>query len=42
LKVVLVLYIEWSVNKLMKTANKKTYKDASLVMLLAVAINPPA
>jgi hypothetical protein len=24
----------------MKTANKKEYKDAPLVMLLAVAINP--
>jgi hypothetical protein len=29
-------YIEWSVNELMKTANKKKYKDALLVMLLAV------
>jgi hypothetical protein len=29
-------YIEWSVNELMKTANEKKYKDALLVMLLAV------
>jgi hypothetical protein len=29
-------YIEWSVNELMKTANKKKCKDALLVMLLAV------
>jgi hypothetical protein len=33
-------YIEWSVNELMMTANKKKYKDAPLVMLLADAINP--
>jgi hypothetical protein len=33
-------YIEWSVNELMKTANKNKYKDAPLVMLLAVVINP--
>jgi hypothetical protein len=26
----------------MQTANKKKYKDASLVMLLAVVINPQA
>jgi hypothetical protein len=32
-------YIEWSVNKLMMTTNKKKYKDAHLVMLLADAIN---
>jgi hypothetical protein len=35
-------YIEWSVNELMMTANKKKYKDAPLVMLLADAINPQA
>jgi hypothetical protein len=35
-------YIEWLVNKLMMTANKKKYKDAPLVMLLANAINPQA
>jgi hypothetical protein len=35
-------YIEWSVNELMMTANKKKYKDAHLVMLLADAINPQA
>jgi hypothetical protein len=29
-------YIERSVNELMKTANKNKYKDAFLVMLLAV------
>jgi hypothetical protein len=33
-------YIEWSVNELMITANKKKYKDAPLVMLIADAINP--
>jgi hypothetical protein len=33
-------YIEWLVNKLMMTANKKKYKDAPLVMLLADTINP--
>jgi hypothetical protein len=33
-------YIEWSVNELMMTANKKKYKDAHLVMLLADAIKP--
>jgi hypothetical protein len=33
-------YIEWSVNELMMTSNKKKYKDAHLVMLLADAINP--
>jgi hypothetical protein len=33
-------YIDWSVNELMKTANKKKYKDESLLMLLAVVINP--
>jgi hypothetical protein len=32
-------YLEWLVNKLMITANKKKYKDAHLVMLLANAIN---
>jgi hypothetical protein len=37
-----VAYIEWSVNELIMTANKKKYKDAPLVMLLAVAINPQA
>jgi hypothetical protein len=35
-------YIEWSVNKLMMTANKKKYKDASLVTPLADAIDPQA
>jgi hypothetical protein len=35
-------YLEWSVNELMKTANKKEYKDAPLVMFLVVAINPQA
>jgi hypothetical protein len=35
-------YIEWLVNKLMMTANKKKYKDAPLVMLLADTINPQA
>jgi hypothetical protein len=35
-------YIDWLVNELMQTANKKKYKDASLVMLLVVAINPQA
>jgi hypothetical protein len=35
-------YIEWSVNELMMTANKKKYKNAPLVMLLADAINPQA
>jgi hypothetical protein len=35
-------YIEWSVNELMMTTNKKKYKDAHLVMLLADAINPQA
>jgi hypothetical protein len=34
-------YIEWSVNELMITANKKS-KDAHLVRLLADAINPQA
>jgi hypothetical protein len=33
-------YIEWSINELMMIANKKKYKDAPLVMLLVVAINP--
>jgi hypothetical protein len=33
-------YIEWSINELMMTANKKKYKDAHLVILLADAINP--
>jgi hypothetical protein len=31
-------YIEWLGNELMMTANKKKYKDAPLIMLLAVAI----
>jgi hypothetical protein len=31
-------YIEWSVNELIMTANQKKYKDAPLVMLLAVVI----
>jgi hypothetical protein len=35
-------YIEWSVNELTMNANKKQYKDAHLVMLLADAINPQA
>jgi hypothetical protein len=35
-------YIEWSVNELMMTANKKEYKDAHLAMFLADAINPQA
>jgi hypothetical protein len=35
-------YIEWLVNELMMTANKKKYKDAPLVMFLANAINPQA
>jgi hypothetical protein len=35
-------YLEWLVNELMITANKKKYKDAHLVMLLANAINPQA
>jgi hypothetical protein len=35
-------YIEWLVNEMMMTANKKKYKDPPLVMLLAVAINPQA
>jgi hypothetical protein len=35
-------YIEWSSNKLMMTANKKKYKDAHLVMLLADTINSQA
>jgi hypothetical protein len=33
-------YIEWLINELMKTANKKKYKDALLVMLLTDAIDP--
>jgi hypothetical protein len=33
-------YIEWSVNELMMTTNKKEYKDAHLAMFLADAINP--
>jgi hypothetical protein len=36
------VYIEWSVNELMMTANKKKYNDTHLVMLLADAINPQA
>jgi hypothetical protein len=35
-------YIEWSVNELIMTANKKKYKDAHVVMLLADIINPHA
>jgi hypothetical protein len=35
-------YIEWSVNELMMTANKKKYKDTPLVMLLAYEMNPQA
>jgi hypothetical protein len=35
-------YIEWLVNELMMIANKKKYKDAPLVMLLADTINPQA
>jgi hypothetical protein len=35
-------YIEWSDNELMMIANKKEYKDAHLVILLADAINPQA
>jgi hypothetical protein len=35
-------YIEWLVNELRMTANKKKYKDAPLVMLLANIINPQA
>jgi hypothetical protein len=35
-------YIEGSVNELMMNVNKKKYKDAPLVMLLADAINPQA
>jgi hypothetical protein len=35
-------YIEWSDNELMMIANKKEYKDAHLVMLVADAINPQA
>jgi hypothetical protein len=34
-------YLEWLVNELLMTANKKN-KDAPLVMLPADAINPPA
>jgi hypothetical protein len=33
-------YKEWSVNKLMMTANKKKYKDLHLVMLLVDETNP--
>jgi hypothetical protein len=35
-------YIEWLVNELMMIVNKKKYKDASLVMHFAYAINPQA
>jgi hypothetical protein len=35
-------YIEWLVNELMMTANKKKYKDAYFIMLLADALNPQA
>jgi hypothetical protein len=35
-------YIEWSNNELIMIANKKKYKDAHLVILLADAINPQA
>jgi hypothetical protein len=37
-----VAYIEWLVNELMMTTNKKKYKDAPLVMLLANVVNPQA
>jgi hypothetical protein len=40
LKSSLGAYIEWLVNELMMTTNKKKYKDTHLVMLLADAINP--
>jgi hypothetical protein len=33
-------YIEWLVNELMMTANKKKYKDTPLVMRLADTMNP--
>jgi hypothetical protein len=42
LKSSLGAYIEWLINELMMTANKKKYKDAPLVMLLANAINSQA
>jgi hypothetical protein len=35
-------YIEWSVNELMMTTNKKKYKDSHLVVLRVDAINPQA
>jgi hypothetical protein len=35
-------YIEWPINEPMMTANKKKYKNAHLVRLLADAINPQA
>jgi hypothetical protein len=35
-------YIEWLDNKLIMIANKSDYKDARLVMLPVVAINPQA
>jgi hypothetical protein len=40
LKSSLGAYIEWLVNELMMTTNKKKYKDTHLVMLLVDAINP--
>jgi hypothetical protein len=42
LKSSLGAYIEWSVNELMMTANKKKYKNAHLVLLPAVTMNPQA
>jgi hypothetical protein len=35
-------YIEWLANELMMSANTIEYKDARLVMITAVAINPQA
>jgi hypothetical protein len=35
-------YIEWSVNELIMTTNKKKYKDTHLVMLLTHTMNPQA
>jgi hypothetical protein len=42
LKSSLGAYIEWSINELMMTANKKKYKNAHLVLLPVVAMNPQA
>jgi hypothetical protein len=42
LKSSLGAYIEWSVKELMMTTNKKKSKDAHLVMLPTVAMNPQA